>query len=81
TLRQGRPADALEQVEAVRRTAGEHGVALLRAESAALAALASRALGRTELAEERRAEAVELFRTLGARTLLERFEEEWSLSP
>jgi len=30
------------------------------------------------LVEERRAEAVELFRTLGAVTLLQRFEEEWS---
>ena len=81
-MRQGRHESALEQVEAARGTAVEHGVALLRAECAALAALASRALGRTELAEERRAEAVELFRTLGAATLLQRFETEWSdLSP
>ena len=69
---------ALEQAEAARRTADEHGIALLRAECAALAALAGRALGRKELADERRTEAVELFRTLGAATLLQRFEDEWS---
>lgn len=38
-----------------------------------LAALAYRALGRKELAEERRAEAVEWFGTLGAVTLLQKF--------
>jgi tetratricopeptide (TPR) repeat protein len=77
-MRQGRHGDALEQVEAARRTAEEHGVALLRAECAGVAALASRALGRQELAEERWAEAIGLFRTLGAVTLLQRFEGEWS---
>lgn len=77
-LRQGRNDIALEQAEAARRTADEHGIALLRAECAALAALAGRALGQKELADERRTEAVELFRTLGAATLLQRFEDEWS---
>jgi len=77
-LRQGRNNIALEQAEAARQTADEHGIALLRAECAALAALAGRALGQKELADERRTEAVELFRTLGAATLLQRFEDEWS---
>jgi tetratricopeptide (TPR) repeat protein len=70
--------DALEEAEAGRRIAEEHDVALLRAECSALAALANRALGRTAQAETRRAEAVEVFGALGAVTLLERFEAEWS---
>ena len=53
-LRQGRYGYAVEEAEAGRRTAVEHDVALLRAECAALAALAYRALGRKEAAEERR---------------------------
>jgi tetratricopeptide (TPR) repeat protein len=76
-LRQGRHGDALEEAEAGRRAAEEHGVALLRAECAALAALACRALGRDQPAEERRAEALEVFQGLGASMLMERFEEEW----
>ena len=70
--------EALDQAEAGRQTAVEHDVALLKAECAALAALAARALGRTGLAGERREEAVGLFRELGAVTLLQRFEEEWA---
>jgi tetratricopeptide (TPR) repeat protein len=76
-LRQHRYEAAVEDAEAAWRTADEHDVALLRAECAALAALAARALGRTELAERRRAEAVAAFRVLGAATLLERFDSEW----
>jgi tetratricopeptide (TPR) repeat protein len=70
--------DAMEEAEAGRATAREHGVALLKAECAALAALAYRALGRLETAETRRAEAVEVFRGLGAVKLLERFEDDWT---
>jgi tetratricopeptide (TPR) repeat protein len=70
--------DAMEEAEAGRATAQEHGVALLKAECAALAALAYRALGRLETAETRRAEAVEVFRGLGAVKLLERFEDDWT---
>jgi len=76
--RDGRYDEAVEEAEAGRRTAEEHDVALLKAECAALAALAYRALGRTETAEARRAEAVEAFRGLGAVKLLERFEEDWT---
>ncbi len=75
--REGRAADALAEAEAGRRTAEEHDVALLQAECAALAALAHRALGATGAAETRREEAVDLFRNLGAVTLLIRFEEAW----
>ncbi len=70
--------EALDQAEAGRQTAVEHDVALLKAECAALIALAARALGRTGLAGERREEALRLFRELGAVTLLQRFEEEWA---
>lgn len=77
-LRERRFAEAVEEAEAGRGTAEEHDVALLEAECAALAALAYRALGRTELAEARRAEAVEVFRNLGAVKLLQRFEADWS---
>ena len=77
-LRQGRNDAAIEQAEAGRATAEEHDVALLRAECAALAALGYRALGRAELAETRRAEALAAFRAIGATTLLERFENEWA---
>jgi hypothetical protein len=77
-LRQGHHEEAVEEAEAGRHTAAEHDVALLRAECAALAALAQRALGRGETAEERRAEAVGIFRSLGAARLLQRFEREWA---
>jgi tetratricopeptide (TPR) repeat protein len=76
--REGRYDQAAEEAEAGRRTAKEHGVALLRAECAALSALAHRALQQTETAETRRAEAIDLLRNLGAVKLLERFEEDWS---
>jgi tetratricopeptide (TPR) repeat protein len=77
-LRGGRYQEALEQAEGARRTAEEHHVALLKAECAALAALAHRALGQAESAELLRAEAEDGFRNLGAVKLLERFESDWS---
>ncbi len=77
-LRGGRYQEALEQAEGARRTAEEHHVALLKAECAALAALAHRALGQAESAELLRAEAEDGFRYLGAVRLLERFESDWS---
>jgi hypothetical protein len=77
-LRERRFQAALEEAEGARRTAEEHGVALLSAECAAIAALARRALGQSETAEVRRREAVEGFRDLGAVKLLERFESEWA---
>jgi tetratricopeptide (TPR) repeat protein len=76
--REGRYEEAVEEAETGRHTAEEHGVALLVAECAALAALAYRAQGRTDIAEARRAEAVEVFRSLGAVKLLERFDADWS---
>jgi tetratricopeptide (TPR) repeat protein len=78
--REGRYEQAVEEAEAGRRTAEEHGVALLEAECAALTALAYRAQGRTDIAEARRAEAVDAFRNLGAVKLLERFDSDWSTS-
>ena len=75
--REGRYEEAVEEAEAGRHTAEEHEVALLGAECAALAALAYRAQGRTDIAEARRAEAVEVFRSLGAVKLLERFDADW----
>jgi tetratricopeptide (TPR) repeat protein len=67
-----------DEAEAALRIAEEHGVALLRAECAALAALAHRALGFADLAESRRREAVEGFLALGAARLLERLEADWA---
>jgi tetratricopeptide (TPR) repeat protein len=76
--RRKRYEEAAELAERARRTAAAHRVALLEAECAALAALAARALGRTDLAEARRTEAIEKLQGLGAVKLLERFEDEWS---
>ena len=80
-LRQGRHVEAALEADAARATAAAHGVALLRAECAAIAALAYRALGRPDPAEERRTEALDLLGALGAVTLLERFREDWSAGP
>jgi tetratricopeptide (TPR) repeat protein len=77
-LKEGRHSAALEDAETARTIAQEHGVALLKAECAAISALAQRALGRTDAAESRRAEAVEGYQELGAVKLLERFLLEWS---
>jgi tetratricopeptide (TPR) repeat protein len=69
---------AAEEAEGARAIAWAHEVALLRAECAAIAALAYRGLGRTEEAEERRAEAAAGFSALGAVRLLAHFEADWS---
>ena len=76
-LRAGRHQLARDEAEAARAVADEHGVALLKAECAAVSALAHRALGLMDVARERRAEAVSGFRALGAVRLLERFESDW----
>lgn len=70
--------EAVERAEAGRAAAAVCGTALLAAECAAVAALALRALGRTEEALARRAEAENGFRALGALVLLERLSREWS---
>jgi hypothetical protein len=70
-----------DEAEAALRVAEEHGVALLRAECAALAALAHRALGYPELAERRRREAIDGFLKLGAVRLLERLDADWIRPP
>ena len=77
-LREGRFELALAEAEAARTVAVEHDVALLRAECAAVSALAARALGQVTLADARRAEALDGFRVLGAGRLAERLEDEWS---
>jgi ATP/maltotriose-dependent transcriptional regulator MalT len=76
-LREGRYELARDEAEAARAVADEHGVALLKAECAAVSALAHRALGSGEAALSRRAEAVAGLRALGATRLLERFETDW----
>ena len=70
--------EAFGQAEAGRSVALECGTALLASECSGIAALALRALGRTNEAMARRAEAEEGFRLLGAVTLLERLSREWS---
>jgi hypothetical protein len=67
-LREGRAQLAADEAEIARATAEEHGVALLQAECAAIAAQAWRALGDPARAEARRAEAVAGFTGLGAVT-------------
>ena len=76
-LREGRHELARDEAEAARAVADEHGVALLKAECAAVSALAHQALGSLDVARARRAEAVSGFRALGAVRLLERFEADW----
>jgi tetratricopeptide (TPR) repeat protein len=76
-LREGRYELARDEAEAARTVAAEHDVALLKAECAAISALAHRALGADDAAAGRRAEAVAGFRSIGAASLLERFESEW----
>jgi tetratricopeptide (TPR) repeat protein len=76
-LRGGALELAAQEAETARATAEEHGVALLQAECAALAALAWRALGDAR-AEARRAEAAAGFTALGATRLLSAFEERWT---
>ena len=71
---------AFELAEDARATALEQGTALLAAECSGVAALALRALKRTNEAAARKAEAEEGFRALGAVALLERLRQEWERS-
>ncbi len=68
---------AAREAETALGVATRFGSLLLAGECAAAAARAHRGLGRTELAERRREEALEGFRRLGAVRLLELFEAEW----
>ncbi len=76
-LRQRDYGAAAKEAETALSVATRFGSLLLAGECAA-AAHAHRGLGRAELAERRREEALEGFRKLGAVRLLERFEAEWS---
>jgi hypothetical protein len=55
------------------------GAMLLRADAAAALALALRGLGRLDEAEQRRAEALDGYRELGAGHLVARFERGWAV--
>jgi tetratricopeptide (TPR) repeat protein len=74
-------AAALGDAEAAHAVAATSGAVLLRADAAAALALALRGLGRVAEAEQRRAEAMEAYRLLGARHLIARFERAWSAGP
>lgn len=76
-LRQRDFGAAAKEAETALSVAARFGSLLLAAECAAAAAQAHRGLGRSELAERRREEALEGFRRLGAVRLVERFEAEW----
>ena len=76
-LLRGDAAGAARLARAAREVAERVGSALLAAESAAVEALALRALGRAAEAGDRRAAAVEGFTRLGATELLARLEDEW----
>ncbi len=76
-LRQGRLEVALSEGAAAHREAERCGAALLRAEVAAVLALALLRAGRVAEGEERRREAVEGYRALGAALLESRLEQEW----
>lgn len=75
-LRRGDFKAAVREAEAAYAIAGEHGAALLQADSAAVLALALRADG-NPAAEERRRQVLTSYRALGADPLAERFEHEW----
>jgi tetratricopeptide (TPR) repeat protein len=68
---------ALAAAEFALATARTYDSAVLAAECAALLALTLKRLGRAADAEERRAEALDGLKRLGADRLRERFEEEW----
>ncbi|MBA2626481.1 MAG: hypothetical protein H0U85_00555 [Gemmatimonadales bacterium] len=69
-LRRGDYAAAREHAETAHRTACRLGVALLRGECAAVLSVVLERLGRLDEAAARKAEAAEIFRTLGAERLL-----------
>ena len=77
-LRRDDPAAALPEAEAAYAAATASGAALLRADAAAALALALRRLGRSAEAEKRRVDATETYRSLGAESLRQRFEGEWT---
>ena len=76
-LSEGDTARAATESVAVHARAQHLGSALLSAECAALAALATRRIGRLQEAERYRASALEGFERLGAARLRERFVAEW----
>lgn len=76
-LESGRYEEAAAEAESARIAAVEMKAAVLQAECAAAAARAFKALGRSDLAEERRAEALKLFSTQGAQRRLDDFEAVW----
>jgi tetratricopeptide (TPR) repeat protein len=75
-LRRGDFAAAVQEAETAYAIAGEHGAAVLQADSAAVLALALKADG-NPAAGERRQQVLKAYRALGAEQLLERFEREW----
>jgi tetratricopeptide (TPR) repeat protein len=76
-VRRGDFTAALAPAEAAHAAALKAGAVLLSADAAAVLALALRGLGRFDEAEQRRAEAVEGYRTLGAEHLVAKFERGW----
>jgi tetratricopeptide (TPR) repeat protein len=70
---------ALREAEAAHAVAVAAGAMLLRADAAAAQALALRGLGRLDEAEQRRAEALDGYRGLGAGHLVARFERGWAV--
>ena len=68
---------ALERAEKARAAAIASRAAVLQAQCSAVSARALHALNRHSEAEERKAEAMELFRTQGARRRLRELEEAW----
>jgi tetratricopeptide (TPR) repeat protein len=75
-LRQENWQSALDQAEAARSVALTHGSVQLAAECAGIAARALRRLGRVKEADERRSQAEQGFRELGATFFLQRLEQE-----
>lgn len=78
-LASGKPAQAYDLAESARRKAQSLDSLQLRAECAAVAAVAARALGRTADAEARKAEALEVFARLGAERLRQDLERHWGM--
>jgi len=76
-VRRGDFTAALAPAEAAHGAAVKAGAVLLSADAAAVLALALRGLERFDEAEQRRAEAVEGYRTLGAEHLIAKFERGW----
>lgn len=77
-LKSGHYEEAANAAESARLEAINMNAAVLQAECAAASAFAFKALGRAELAGERRAEAVRLFELQGAQRRLIDFKEAWA---